>query len=258
MIRPFTCLCVLLAAGSGLYLYQVKHRTLMLDAQIADVLKQADAARARTAVLHAEYAALSQSQRVGDLSARFLSLKPTSPSQFVQLASLDAHLPPVEHFPAPGEIAAPPPSAAEETDADVDAEIGAAAGTASPAADAIANALTPDPRPASPAMRVPARPAAPVLADARLGADHHAALPGTRFAGMPRAQPMPMAAPRPVSSAVLATAALHPAGAPARPRVTNAEAYAVYTPPPRGSVLRGSMLGQTTGLTMAPPVPVSN
>ena len=26
MIRPFTCICMLLAGGSGLYLYQSKHR----------------------------------------------------------------------------------------------------------------------------------------------------------------------------------------------------------------------------------------
>ena len=34
MIRPITCVGRLLACGSGLYLYQAKHRVKVLDQQI--------------------------------------------------------------------------------------------------------------------------------------------------------------------------------------------------------------------------------
>ena len=34
MIRPVTCVCFLLACGSGLYLYQSKHRVQVLDREI--------------------------------------------------------------------------------------------------------------------------------------------------------------------------------------------------------------------------------
>jgi hypothetical protein len=90
---------------------------------------------------------------------------------------------------------------------------------------------------------------------------HHAALPGSQFAGNTHPQSMPMAAPRPVQSAVLATAALHPMGTPARPRITNA-GYAAYAPPrTRPMPARaetGSMLGSAADMALAPPVPVAN
>ena len=38
MIRPFTVLCLLTACGSGLYLYSEKHRTGLLDRDIARVI----------------------------------------------------------------------------------------------------------------------------------------------------------------------------------------------------------------------------
>ena len=34
MIRPLTCISVLLACGSGLYLYQTKHHAQVVDRQI--------------------------------------------------------------------------------------------------------------------------------------------------------------------------------------------------------------------------------
>ena len=53
MIRPFTCVCFLLACGSGLYLYQAKHRVQMIDREIektvraTDGIARADAGAAR-------------------------------------------------------------------------------------------------------------------------------------------------------------------------------------------------------------------
>ncbi len=110
MIRPFTCLAVLLAAGSGLYLYTEKHRTTLLDGRIDRVIADTDAIRARTSMLQAEWALLNQPDRLGALAGRFLpQLQPIAPGQFVQLAALDRHLPPLG--PPPGPPPAPSPTA---------------------------------------------------------------------------------------------------------------------------------------------------
>ena len=42
MIRPFTCVCFLLACGSGLYLYQAKHRVQMIDREIEKTVRATD------------------------------------------------------------------------------------------------------------------------------------------------------------------------------------------------------------------------
>ncbi len=101
MIRPLTFLCMLLAACSGLYLYQVKNRTRLLDRQIAQVMKTADTTRARTAVLQAEWALQNDPERLQDLADRFLTLRPVSPGQFITLAELDHRLPPISIPPTP-------------------------------------------------------------------------------------------------------------------------------------------------------------
>jgi hypothetical protein len=93
MIRPFTCVCLLLAGGSGLYVYQEKHRAHLLEIEIAKTIKQVDAARARTAMLRAEWALLNEPDRLQDLADRHLQLQTMVPSQFVQMSELDQHLP---------------------------------------------------------------------------------------------------------------------------------------------------------------------
>jgi hypothetical protein len=134
MIRPVTCICMLLAAGSGLYLYQTKHRTRLVDREIEQTMKQVEAARARIGLLEAEWALLNQPERLAELSDRFLPLKPVVPGQFVTMADLDQRLPP----PLPP---APPP---------------ATAGTEEPdAAEAAAPGETPHPDPAATADAKP-------------------------------------------------------------------------------------------------------
>ncbi len=101
MIRPLTFLCMLMAASSGLYLYQVKNRTRLLDRQIAQVMKTADTTRARTGVLQAEWALQNDPERLQDLADRFLALRPVSPGQFIAMAELDHRIPPVDTPPSP-------------------------------------------------------------------------------------------------------------------------------------------------------------
>ena len=75
MIRPFTCLCFLLACGSGLYLYQSKHRVQLLDRQIEDTVRGTEKLREQTRVMHAEWTLLNDPQRLQTLADQFLTLK---------------------------------------------------------------------------------------------------------------------------------------------------------------------------------------
>ena len=87
MIRPFTCACLLLAAGSGLWLYHVKHKAQVLDRQIERTIRAADAARERTTMLRADWALLNDPQRLQALAASYLQLQPITPAQFVPLVA---------------------------------------------------------------------------------------------------------------------------------------------------------------------------
>ena len=59
MIRPITCVCFLLACGSGLSLYQSKHRVQVLDREIEQTVHATDTLREQTRVLHAEWTLLN-------------------------------------------------------------------------------------------------------------------------------------------------------------------------------------------------------
>ncbi len=103
MIRPLTCICLLLAGGSGLYLYQSKHRAQMLDREIERTLKATDVARDRIGVLRGEWALLNEPERLAALSQSHLGLKSLTPTQFVTAAELGARLPPPATAYAPAE-----------------------------------------------------------------------------------------------------------------------------------------------------------
>lgn len=104
MIRPLTCVCMLMACGSGLYLYQAKHRAQMLDREIARTLKITDTARDRIGVLRGEWALLNEPERLSLLSQTHLGLKTLQPTQFVTLSDLGSRLPTVA---APGTVHIP-------------------------------------------------------------------------------------------------------------------------------------------------------
>ena len=104
MIRPATCICMLLAAGSGLYLYQAKHRSQLLDQEISHTLRKADANRERSRVLGAEYQLLQDPTRMGDLAAQHLALAKTDTKQFASWATVERTIP---------VMLVPPPAAAD-------------------------------------------------------------------------------------------------------------------------------------------------
>jgi len=95
MIRPFTCVCFLLACGSGLYLYQAKHRVQVLDREIEKTVRATDEMRDRVRILHAEWTLQNDPQRLQALADHFLSLKTVTPGQFTSMAELDGRLPAV-------------------------------------------------------------------------------------------------------------------------------------------------------------------
>ena len=178
MIRPFTALCALLAAGSGLYLYTEKHRTTLLDQQISQIVQNTRQVREHTAGLRAEWALLNQPERLQSLAGRFLpELHPMVPAQFVQMAALAQRLPDV----------APPPVVAS------------VAAAAAPPALALALALPP--------QQVMAR----SLRREDQSVDDTGAEPSSEPLAADADQPRPRSLPHPVQLAGAAAALRHPA-----------------------------------------------
>jgi hypothetical protein len=168
---------MILAAGSGMYLYQAKHRSQLLDEQIAGILNTADANRARMQILRAEYQLLQDPSRLSDLAAAHLTLTKTDSKQFINWAMLEKTLP-IVIAPPPAEDPAPPatdpPIAAISTLAP--SRVASASGgvigndTAAAARPAGTAAITPQQHPATPiqmaARSVPAVPAPTTTAPA--------------------------------------------------------------------------------------------
>ncbi len=94
MIRPFTILCMIAVVASGFYLFQTKNAAMLVDRDIARIMKQVDQARERTGLLRAEYARLTGPGPIGELAAQLLpELKATLPTQYAALGDLDRRLP---------------------------------------------------------------------------------------------------------------------------------------------------------------------
>jgi hypothetical protein len=121
VIRPWTCVCLILAAGSGLYLYQVKQRAFALDASLRSTFHDIDVARERTRMLRADWALVNDPERLQALASQYLTLQPMQPSQLLTMDQLAAALPPPVPFrdnpapvakPAPAATPAPAPASA--------------------------------------------------------------------------------------------------------------------------------------------------
>ncbi len=153
MIRPLTCVCFLLAGGSGLYLYQAKHRVQMIDREIEKTVRTTEELRGQIRVLHAEWTLQSDPQRLQALADQFLSLKTVTPGQFTSMADLDSRLPAVR-------VPEPPPSeapVAETAEPDEPAAVPPVAVAVLPSKPtAVAAVAAPLPRP--PEHKPPPRP----------------------------------------------------------------------------------------------------
>jgi hypothetical protein len=259
MIRPVTCVCMLLAASSGLYLYQTKHRTRMLDKTIEATVAETESVHERTRLLNAEWALLNDPSRLGDLAGKFLTLRPVAPNQFVTMAELEKHLPAVREFAPSGALPAEPP----------------------PEVPMAASLPTQPPPPAHPPATAPARPTQLAAAATPKPSFRPASEPAEPKPEMPLALPAPRPlarAPTRREPAVAALPAPHSAsvGAVAGPLPTPvsnpvmmnpvlSRVIATNTPPAPNATVQpisrigysGSVLGNAR-MTLAPPVPVSS
>jgi hypothetical protein len=227
------------AFGSGLYLYSEKHQTAMLDREIGRVFRATEAAHERTGLLRAEWALLNEPGRLQDMADKYLALHTMAPTQFVQLADLQNHLPP----PA----AAQPQGATDEDDASA---------LADPlTAPAIApSAAATDKAPAAANTQPAARPPAPKLlakADPKSRSAKHVTLASNqamREAIRPIGTPLPLAAPQPVTARTMSVLLARPMRSASRAAVVAAvPSYATAAP------FVGSALGGRPSLP--PPVP---
>jgi hypothetical protein len=244
VIRPITCVCFLLACGSGLYLYQAKHRVNVLDEQIRQTVRATDAVREQIRLLHAEWTRLSQPDRLQQLADQFLSLKTTNPSQFTSMAELGSRLPPVPPpQPEPVPAAAPP----------ADEPVVSAAPMPPPPAGVPTPPTVGSTPPASGATSVPVPKVAEVTPPAapHPTVDHpHGPLPPSASAGVPRP--------------TLPTAHTHPAVIEAAdrpvwtPRKPSPMPVAPPSPPPAPAA-SGSLLGMAHTAVPAPaPIPFNS
>lgn len=218
MIRPVTCICFVLACGSGLYLYQAKHRVNLIDEQIRQTVHASDVAREQIRLLHAEWTRLSQPDRLQTLANQFLNLKTTNPSQFTSMAELDNRLPPV-----------PPPQPEP------------APATALPADVPVASASPPPPPAATPAP--PPKPAD--VETPHTPVEHPRTVPATSAVA---------SAPRPVPPVARAHPVIEAVDRPPWPPRKLSPIPAVAPPPPVAT--SGSLLGMAHAVAAPAPQPV--
>ncbi len=241
MIRPLTCITLVMAACSGLYLYQTKARTLTVDYEIARTLKTADVSWQRANVLKAEYALLNDPSRLQDLASQHLpTLQTTAPGQFSTLADLDKRLPPVGPPPGPPAAPAATPDTTPPVAAAPNPDNAVVAHLEPPRAEpprAEPGAELPHPAPVATVPRPPAPVPAPVTV---------AALPKPVSLTPPRVQ-TPLSRPAPTPLPVTPVAVIHPGPvAPTAPAV-------VRSIPTTPAPFVGSALGMAR--TMRPSAP---
>jgi hypothetical protein len=254
MIRPFTLLCFLLACGSGLYLYQSKHRVQMLDRQIEQTVRDTNAARDKIRLLDAEWTLLNDPERLRQLADQFLALKSVQPGQFTTMAELDHRLPPVRSPDAPLE-AVPEPAVMTPM-------------VPPPVAQA-----TPAPTPApagTPAAPPPVQAAQTAAAPQRAIASAQPAERQQPTERKPTASPVPASAPRTVAvsqtearpseprPSVIASAAIpRPQAVIAPVRYSAPAAPATAPAPAPVPVAGGSVLGMAGRASLPPPKPIA-
>jgi hypothetical protein len=280
MIRPLTLVTLIAAAGAGLHVYSSKHEVALLDRELRHIAKSIEEAETRTQALQAEWAWLTEQERLRGLAQRYLALEPMQPAQFARMAEAERRLPPVTAYNGPTalfaarESLAPPgttvislldpkPVAPQAPVAVAQSEPAPTAAPASQPAPAVAEAppaapavtapalvaaaAVPAPPPAhvpAPAARAPA--AEPRLAAAR-PAEPRVTEPRPALAEIARAVPPPRPAPHPAPRPSTAVASLPPVAVPVRPAVTRVAAAPGAPRVTEAAIPLGSALGSALG-----------
>lgn len=242
-MRPISLLCMLLAVGSGLYLYRVKYRAQVLDREIQVTLREADDTRTRAGLLRADYALLNDPIRLQELVDQHLQLKSTQPGQFTTLAEMERRLPPIGIAPPepPPEPEIPAAVIRPEPRAPVAEPRAPEPRIVERPAPVVAAAI-PRPAPLPPAVVAPSRPVAvaPAPATPSVGAAPRPptplALPGATApavtqATRPATTPVQAAAPAPAPITPVALRSAPPP--PVAPSVSAAPASRPTAPAPR-------------------------
>lgn len=217
MIRPFTCVCLMLAAGSGLYLYQVKQRAFTIDASLRSTFHGIDEARDRTRMLRADWALMNDPERLQALAGQYLTLQPMQPAQLLTMDQLASALPaPVPFSATPAPTAPVAPKLAPVTDPTQGMPMAEATPRllphTGPRPPELALALPPvaaDPTPAAVPAADPAPTPPPVSSAVPLPLS-----PPVAIAAVPEANPAPAADPH---AEVVAAAPLPKPAAPPKP-----------------------------------------
>ncbi|KAB8124895.1 ABC transporter permease [Komagataeibacter medellinensis] len=262
MSRLVTLFFAVVAAVSGLFLYNKKQQTTALDHQIAQIVEQTEHTRSQTAMLRAEWAMLNQPDRLGTLASRYdRGLQPVTPTQFVQMAAL------ADHMPAVGSQPAHPAPAPRATMVATLAADHVQATMHDAAVAPVSHAPPPAPTPVPVAAHTPAPRHAepqPVAHDALARAlaqndTHNDPRPAPRMADHVRAPERVAVAEPPhtptlrdsiVSGPRVTTASYHPH--------TTAIADAAWHPAAAPRLMGSSSLGTPHVTALPPPVPVSN
>lgn len=91
-VRQTTVLCLLLAVGLAVVLLTLKHQVQQLDDQLGSLNREIASEQQTIQVLKAEFAYLTQPDRLRKLATQFLSLEPVEPRQLATFANVDAVL----------------------------------------------------------------------------------------------------------------------------------------------------------------------
>jgi hypothetical protein len=108
VIRPSTILWIALAVGVGVGTYQLKHRMLAFEDELARINRQVTAEQQAIHVLRAEWAYITQPQRLQALAGRHLDMTTMTPAQIGRAADL----PPRPPAPPTATAATPEPQQA--------------------------------------------------------------------------------------------------------------------------------------------------
>ena len=219
MIRPLTLVSLVVAAGAGLHLYQVKHSVSMLDRELREVNRQTEVVRERTQILRAEWALLNEPDRLRQVAQRHLALEPMAPAQFIREAELERRLPAARVFAGPPSLFGPVEVAAKAPEA----------------------LMVPGPVATAPATPAPTRPEPPPR--------HAQTEPPPRLSSVVNAPPAARPTPPPAPPRV--TPALHvaPAAPPPPAIVASALGGATGALPPPVPLSRPVPMGAPQGAT---------
>ena len=110
MIRPTNLVIFAAVACIGFGVFRVKHEVQELQEEYARVNRQIVAERDATHVLKAEWSYLNQPQRLAEMAARHLDLRPIATAQLGRIENLpmrpSAAVPLIAEMPSPGPAAA--------------------------------------------------------------------------------------------------------------------------------------------------------